>query len=669
MEKKNKIFSNFFKMFDYFGVNFTFKIKDQATFKTKFGGRIFLLFLILAIVYFCDLFLDFWNKVNYTVNNSILINTPAPIINFKNSSFNLAYSLLYDNNNSVLDPKTIGLSLNLFLTTIKNNNYSNPIKNFIINKNCPNFFGEIQNDTFTSLNLNNFQCAILNDSNSMEIQGTFSDSLYRFLQLSVSIQDNHFNQGNLSILNEFFTNNAVKLVLYWTDSTIDVKNITNPVSSYLSDYILYVNFDVIQKVNIDMSIIHFSSDNNMIYRDPKSLARIAIQQQVQYSLSTHNRTALGLSQGKTLINLYFRSSPSIIIIDRIYQKLSTLLANFAGIMSNILLGLYFFMGILNQFWAEQQVMNRILKFRDHMKVNYKNQLDLMKKNLKKCDTIDSSSIPPFKVEFPNRDKLIEKINEKRIIHIDEDKLKDNSKCNLYNYNYVSKIKNIEIELNKKDEIPKIFQDNTIELNIKNLSNLKEDTPKEIVLDNKPSFITHLNSKKEIYKRESIHHLKLKQRQEAIYVDKTVEKIYSKSKTALNFNCFEILFRKCCWKSKRLTLKNLLYKKANKKLSYYFDVYSYIRKMQEIDILKYLILDKNQVNLFNFLSRPTISKLYSDSDDIYQNMLKTTEFHNEIKNEEINEIVQSYNISMDKNDDVNKRLFYLFDYELDNLLIG
>ena len=58
-------------------------------------------------------------------------------------------------------------------------------------------------------------------------------------------------------------------------------------------------------------------------------------------------------------------------------------------------------------------------------------------------------------------------------------------------------------------------------------------------------------------------------------------------------------------------------------------------MQEIDILKYLILDKNQVNLFNFLSRPTISKLYSDSDDIYQNMLKTTEFHNEIKNEEIN----------------------------------
>ena len=135
MEKKNKIFSNFFKMFDYFGVNFTFKIKDQATFKTKFGGRIFLLFLILAIVYFCDLFLDFWNKVNYTVNNSILINTPAPIINFKNSSFNLAYSLLYDNNNSVLDPKTIGLSLNLFLTTIKNNNYSNPIKNFIINKN------------------------------------------------------------------------------------------------------------------------------------------------------------------------------------------------------------------------------------------------------------------------------------------------------------------------------------------------------------------------------------------------------------------------------------------------------------------------------------------------------------------------------------------------------
>ena len=38
MEKKNKIFSNFFKMFDYFGVNFTFKINNKNSFKTNFGG-------------------------------------------------------------------------------------------------------------------------------------------------------------------------------------------------------------------------------------------------------------------------------------------------------------------------------------------------------------------------------------------------------------------------------------------------------------------------------------------------------------------------------------------------------------------------------------------------------------------------------------------------------
>ena len=105
------------------------------------------------------------------------------------------------------------------------------------------------------------------------------------------------------------------------------------------------------------------------------------------------------------------------------------------------------------------------------------------------------------------------------------------------------------------------------------------------------------------------------------------------------------------------------------MEYYFDVFTYIKKIQEIDILKYLLLDKNQLTVFNLLSKPSVSNLYSDSDDIYQNIEKNREFHDDIKMKELSEIVKNYNTMKEKTDNVTNKLFYLFDYELDNLIIG
>ena len=105
------------------------------------------------------------------------------------------------------------------------------------------------------------------------------------------------------------------------------------------------------------------------------------------------------------------------------------------------------------------------------------------------------------------------------------------------------------------------------------------------------------------------------------------------------------------------------------MNYYLDVLTYVKKVQEIDILKYLLLDKDQVKMFNFLTKPTISMIYSDSDDIYQNIQQNREKHSKIDNQELEEIIKSYNSVKEKDDDFNNRLFYLFDYEIDHLVLG
>ena len=147
-----------------------------------------------------------------------------------------------------------------------------------------------------------------------------------------------------------------------------------------------------------------------------------------------------------------------------------------------------------------------------------------------------------------------------------------------------------------------------------------------------------------------------------------EKLLEEMRKPILFNCYEIILRPCCCKYSKLHLKNLLYQKALKKINYSLDVINYIKKMQEIDILKYLLLDKDQIKLFNFLTLPSISLKLSDSDEHFKNLLKAPHCYAKFKSEELNAVIESYSAIKNKNDDLNNRLFYLFDREVDHLLI-
>ena len=101
---------------------------------------------------------------------------------------------------------------------------------------------------------------------------------------------------------------------------------------------------------------------------------------------------------------------------------------------------------------------------------------------------------------------------------------------------------------------------------------------------------------------------------------------------------------------------------------YLDNVSYIKKMQEIDILKYLLLDKDQIKIFNFLSIPSISLKFSDSDDYYKNVLSSRVNNAKFNSEELQEIIIGYNAIKNKKDDLISKLFSLFDNEVNHLLI-
>ena len=602
-----KCFKDLLRRFDYFGVQFTFKIKDSNSYGSRFGGTVFILFILFFISTFFLTFFDFYERNVYSVNYSIAVLKPAPQIHLKKLGFNFAYALRYDND-TVPESKILDLfDINVFSTYINNSNADNKTKTIINTKICDQSDLEDSTDfgkEFKNLDLARFNCCEIKEN--ISIAGTYADSIYSYIDFGILIKNQFFNNDTtIQFLTNFFSQNPLKLVLYWVDTTIQVRNYDNPISTYLRPFVSYLDFNSIKKINLDFSIIEYSSDENYLMQIYNKSNYISFQESQEFSFISNNRKILG-NLGRTILKFFFRASPKNVIIDRKYQKLSEFMANLGGINSNLLMILFVIVGFVNKFWAEQKLINKLLKFREHLKFTHPTQYNLLKNNL----------------------------NDRVNIH-------NPSTINNINKNNDLSSQDFNINNMKKFEESQQYDENKISM--------------DSIVENMEKILPDRNLT--IYKRQINK------------IDNNEIFMFNNSGKPISFNSYEIILRYCPCKTKKFTLKQKLHKKASKKMDYYFDIFTYVKKMQEIDLIKYLLLDKDQVKLFNFISKPSISMSYSNSDDIYINYQKNRLIKSKLKIEELDEIIQSYKVLENKTDKITNRLYYLFDYEINHLLIG
>jgi hypothetical protein len=149
----------------------------------------------------------------------------------------------------------------------------------------------------------------------------------------------------------------------------------------------------------------------------------------------------------------------------------------------------------------------------------------------------------------------------------------------------------------------------------------------------------------------------------------VKIVKSREKIAMNYNVCQILVKTfcCCFQGKRDKMKQRLFERGYKKFSYDMDILTYIRKMHEIDILKYLLFNNQQTSLFNFVSKPSVSLIS--------------------KNELIDSLPEKFDVKFNKNEidllhkyfhemivsnyqsKFDKKLLKLVASEIDNLTMG
>jgi hypothetical protein len=605
---------NFLRFFDYFGVVFTFRIKEKYSYQSTFGGLIFLHFLFFAVLYLVYSLRIFLSKELYSMRYFTSVITPSPAVDFHNSGVNIAYSLVYDNYTKLNDEVYEIFKDKLNLVKIMNSDVNKKNKTEIITSPCTmdDFYNKIDKETFKSLNISNFNCAKTNGN--MIINGSFADDLYQYIEVDISLKPNAFTNNinktiNLNYISNYMKMNPIKIVIYWLDTSLEVQNGNVSMSNYLNSYMTYIDFSVIKKINMEYGLTKLYIDYNYILRNPVLKQNITFDEYQESTLITQDRLALD-SLGKTLVKFYIRSSPKNHLIIINYMKISEFLANFGGLMSNVLLFLFILVRVINNFRSEQKLMNDLYRYSEHYKIFNPMQVNLINTHFKLKNTLEN--------------------NSRRIHRI-------NSHENIKSFTKFSQ------ESDKNDPI----LDKTIQ-------NHAEIEMKEI---NRSINRRIIRSKSVATKNKRINSV--------LQSDDVL--ILSKSSKPLNFSSWEIIISLFQCRTKSIILKEKLHSRAVQKTQYYLDIYTYIKKIQEIDLLKYILLDQNQSRIFKFLSKPSVSIANFIPDNVYENIHSNQLIRNNIKNEEFEEVINSFNVLKNKNDEVSQRLVNFFEYEAVSLI--
>jgi len=123
-------------------------------------------------------------------------------------------------------------------------------------------------------------------------------------------------------------------------------------------------------------------------------------------------------------------------------------------------------------------------------------------------------------------------------------------------------------------------------------------------------------------------------------------------------------------------KKEIYSKAEKKIFYNIDILTYMKKMQELEILKFMLLDDNSLKIMNFISKPGVSYIDRGSKDIYLQTKSSNPFHyDETKlqvepdyNKELNAIKSVYSEIKNKpnQSECEKKIVDLFEYQVNEI---
>ncbi len=669
-----KIIKKVIKKFDYFGTFITFRINDEIEYKSIIGGLTSIIFLILAILYTIYVGIPFIKRENIDFIFSNKIIETQPYINLTSTKFNFGFSIQYQ------DDATTATN-----DYIKYFNFSLKLKEWIGDdtiiifpfglKECEKSdFFNLVNESFERNNVGGMLCPILNESVNYTIDGLYTDHYYKFFEIDIKLTE--YGMNHLNELNHLMEKRRIEMAVYFIDHAINYQNRHKPLPIYINYLTREFDLNFVKTIQILISTIEFTNDENLFFKNEKTIINAAFDKIDESFYYIPSRKELNDNIiGKFII----KTSSKTLILNRSYQKFPSFIADLAGILEELLLFILFIINVVERQVIENKLIHKMLKMKGSKnhdvhyflslfnKNNNHNIINMFHKNTTgKMLTIDNEKICFGKSKnnsFLNSKS--QRIESKYIYHLNSNLnhnfLIENSSQMKFN-NYIngpsslittSNIKNklLNDKLTNKFSLKeiqledmKIFDNRQISIN---QSIIKSSNQSDINLLNEGNMnnLIQISIKKD--------KLKIKQAEEDFPSINIVS-------TLAAYFCF--------WSSKYQKRRFELLIKAEKKIHYHLEIFNYIKTMQEIDLMKYCLFDKNEVILLNYLSYPPFSTCSHKINEHYQEFEREQIPYQKIQKAQIDEVYNCYNCIKNKENITEKdiKLLKLIDAEAEIL---
>ena len=628
MGKCNEKIIRLIKKIDCFGTFITFRVDDEIEYKSIIGGIFTLVYVLIAILFITMMSIKFIGKKNLNLIYSKKI-AQKPFLNLTEINFNFAFGAQFSK--SALpaiknSSKYFYYSLNL-VEYISSNNITgkeNIIRTPMGIRRCEtNDFPQLGEHYFLN-DLNYLICPIINSTSNFSVDGLYTESYYKEISINVHLTDYAIN--NFNELEIYLTETPIEIVVFYKDSAIDYLNKENPLPSYLNFYYKLIDHEFFKVSEISFSRIEFSSDDNLLFDEPKYFINVihsSVHDNFKYVKSRKNE-----DDEKRVCEFIFHASSEITQLKRTYQKVPEFAASISGILGFLFLVMIVFANIIERKAVDQKLIHKMLKFRGNKNINIDYFLEKFSKNL----NLEFMPIIKKKANSYSETKNIsEKINgEDSNNNNDNQILKNNSSIfeGMSTINFESipyktgnDLNESQKRINKKEEIKSKISDKSIANNSKKKINLLNK--KTIDLD--IGFFDTSDIKN--IKNPEINPQTPKSKKQQDELNKL-----NLCQIIINFFCF--------WCTPKSYRKNKLIKSAEKKIHYYMDIITYVKTIQEFELLKEMFFNENTLRIFQFASKPTMKTM--DGDFIFcHHFVKEYKPFKRIEKKEIDQLYQNY----------------------------
>ena len=315
MQTKSKKFVkrifDFFRHFDYFGSPINFNINGDSTYKSTFGGFIFIIYVLFCLIFIWINFEPFINRKSLNLNQTTKVILPSPEITLKDAYFRL---YLRNELNESYPIEFLEEYLEMKVYYVKWVGNDGPMYQEMGMRICKKEDYPDGLDYYPDLD--KVYCPDYNSTlENLVIKGSWSNNEIIFLEIYLNIKKSKLDE--LDYIETFLTNNEMYMTLSVDAIKIDYDNYEKMTCRFSRSIFTYLDFNRVSLTDVNLSLMMTSTDNNIFMPNPIEKNLTTFYNSEPNSKSIDRRKTNNNFLKYNLANFYILSSPNVLIINRI----------------------------------------------------------------------------------------------------------------------------------------------------------------------------------------------------------------------------------------------------------------------------------------------------------------------------------------------------------------